>query len=72
MTEVNDAKQGRPVVIKVLRKQKDGSYKSVTLSTKLQRISMKENNVIVPVLNPTKEQLALRKLWLGDYASESK
>lgn len=59
------AKEGNDLTIVVLRGDEE-----VTLSTKMTTVLVEKEHVIMVSENATKEQLELRKAWLGDYKTK--
>jgi predicted metalloprotease with PDZ domain len=65
------SKEGDELEVVVLRKNDAGVYEEVTMKGTLAKVAVKVKHALVPMLDATPEQLALRKAWLGDYRTES-
>lgn len=62
----NSAKEGDDLIVVVYR-----NGEKVELKTKVTPIPIEKNHVLLLSENPSKEQVALRKAWLGDYKTEA-
>jgi predicted metalloprotease with PDZ domain len=62
---IRNGKAGDQVTILVARKDDKGLEKEVKLSAKAIETEKRQRHVLRPVENPSAEQLALRKAWLG-------
>lgn len=56
--------EGEKVKMKVARKQKDGTYKTVKLKTRVQMQEILEKHQFEIMENPTPQQLRLRQKWI--------
>ncbi|MCH2046074.1 MAG: peptidase M61 [Saprospiraceae bacterium] len=64
ITYMNNIEEGDPLEIEILRKQEDGSYKEMTLSTELVKIDIDKKHVFVIKEDATAEQIRMRNKWL--------
>ena len=60
-----NAKENDALNIKITRKNAEGIFTETVLSTKLSKIMVPMNDVLMFVPNPTADQLKMRKIWLG-------
>ncbi len=60
-----EANPGDVVKVRVHRKEENGDYQDLELSGHAIMQVVTKNNVLEPMNNPSPEQLALRKAWIG-------
>ncbi len=66
LTDFRDStKEGDPLEIVVARKDEKGKETQVKLAQTVQAVDTEQRHVFLPMENPTAEQVALRKSWLG-------
>ena len=63
---LNNAKEGDTLSVVVIRKDKNGNDKELTLVSKMRKIKALENNVLKFEDNADAKQLKIRNSWLGE------
>jgi predicted metalloprotease with PDZ domain len=66
----NHAKQGDLLKVTVLRKDEHNKLKKVRLRTRIKPVDIIEKHVIKPAVNPSSQQLEIRKAWLGSWEAD--
>lgn len=65
LPHLNNAQEGDPLTIVVLRKDSKGVAKEVTLSTTLTKVQLPDNHILGISEKPILGAQSLRKMWLG-------
>ncbi len=68
LTYLDNAKEGDPLEVKILRKNASGAYEQKVLKTVTTPIEVEKKHVFRFMENATPEQLQLRKVWLESKA----